>query len=363
MGRPSKGASVFDLLSDDLIIEIFMRLPQFPHLLRVRQVCTRWHRLTYSPRLWISLSFEGHEHVLSYNLSKLCESTPFELVASSIRPAIYKLKPTLRRLRHLSLAKVHGVNEHAVRSIPRTDCANTLESVDLSWCSGATDKSVVEFSRCPRLRELRLSHCREVTRRSVRILAVRCPSLEVLDMNCIGGLRDSLLSIIGQNCPYLRVLNIANGKHITDEGVAHIAKGCPKLEVLDLSWCVRVTDGAVSTIANNVPEIKDIGLSETKVTNVGLIDLTRGCSKLEAIHLARCIHVTDDGVDSIITHCSPRLKSLNLASCEDVSDRSVERLIKECPNLECLDVSKLPCRKISGMLERLTASRNIQVYY
>lgn len=282
----------------------------------------------------------------SENLTSLCKTTP-----------------SLLKLKYLSLAKVHRVSEYAVRMIPRAECAATLESVDLSWCSGATDKSVVEFSRCPGLKELRLSHCRLVTRRSVRILAVRCPRLEVLDMNCISGLRDSLLSSIGQNCPYLRVLNIANGKNITDEGVAGIAKGCPKLEVLDLSWCVRVTDWAVTTIVSNVPGLRDIGLSETRVTNAGVSDLTRGCKKLEAIHLARCINISDSGVESIITQCGSRLKSLNLASCQNVSDTYVERLIGECPSLNCLDVSKLPCRKISDMLHRLTATREIQVYF
>lgn len=335
-----------ELLSDDMLIEIFKRLPQFPNLLRVRQVCKRWYRLSCNPHLWTSLSFAGYEHVTSANLTALCKTTP-----------------SLGKLRKLSLAKVHGVCEYAVRMIPRADCAATLESVDLSWCSGATDKSVVEFSRCPGLRELRLSHCRLVTRRSVRILAVRCPRLEVLDMNCISGLRDSLLTFIGQNCPYLRVLNIANGKNISDEGVSHIAKGCPKLEVLDLSWCVRVTDWAVSAIVSNVPDLREIGLSETRVTNTGIADLTRGCTKLDSIHLARCINISDAGVESIITYCGQRLRSLNLGSCQNVTDEFVERLMVECPSLNCLDVSKLPCRTITDMLAKLTAGREIQVYF
>lgn len=340
-----RGTNLLDLLSDDLLIEVFKHLPHFPHLLRAREVCKRWQQVACSPRLWTSLSFEGHEHVASMSLNSLCKTLSF------------------RKLRKLSLAKVHGVDELCLRMIPRTECAATLESVDLSWCSGASDRSVVEFSRCPGLKELRLSHCRSVTRRSVRILAVRCPRLEVLDMNCISGLRDSLLSFIGQNCPYLRVLNIANGKSISDDGIDHIARGCPRLEVLDLSWCVRVTDSAVSSIAANVPGLREIGLSETRVSNDGIKDLTRFCSKLEAVYLARCGSISDPAVESIISNCGPRLKSLNLASCQNVTDTCVEKLITECPQLNCLDVSKLPCRPISEMLKWLTAERDIEVYF
>ena len=339
---------LIDMLTDDLWVRVFSFLPQFPALLTVRQVCKRWKRLSCNPRLWTSLSFAGQEHVKSANLEALCISND---------------TISLRKLKHLSLAKTHRVSDQTVRLIPRTDCAATLQSVDLSWCSGATDKSVVEFSRCPGLRELRLSHCRSVTRRSVRILAVRCPRLEVLDLNCINGMRDSLLEAIGQNCPYLKVLNIANGRSITDDGIEFIAEGCPRLEVLDLSWCVRVTDWAVSKIAANMRNLRELGLSETRVTDLAISELAQGCSKLEAIHLARCAHISDIGVQNIIRHCSQRLTSLNLASCQNVSDVFVEKLIEECPKLTCLDVSKLPCRPITGILERLTKSRDIQVYF
>lgn len=338
--------AALDRIQDDILVEIFSHLSQFPDLLRVRQVCRRWRALSCDGRLWRTLSFEGHENVSSSALEALCRSTP-----------------GLRTLQILSLAKIHRVSEFAVRNIPRGDCSATLESVDLSWCSGANDKSVVEFSRCPGLRELRLSHCRTVTRRSVRILAVRCPRLEVLDLNCIDGIRDSLLDVIGQNCPRLRVLNIANARNVTDDGVAFLASGCPRLELLDLSWCCKVTDWAVSKIASAMPRLREIGLSETRVTNIGISDLARSCAWLEALHVARCVRISDEGAESIMTYCASRLTTLNIASCHNVTDECVEKLIETCPKLSCLDVSKLPCRLIAGMLERIVAVRAIQVYF
>lgn len=344
--RRSRVKMALDKLQDDLVVEIFTHLKQFPDLLVVRRVCKRWYQLSCDPRLWRTLSFEGHENVTSSNLESLCHSTS-----------------ALTQLRSLSLAKIHGVSEIAVRTIPRTECAATLEQVDLSWCSGASDKSVVEFSRCPGLKELRLSHCRAVTRRSVRILAVRCPRLEMLDLNCIGGIRDSLLEVIGQNCPRLRVLNIANARNVTDDGVAALAKGCSKLEVLDLSWCFKVTDWAISKIALSMPALREAGLSETRITNFGVSELTRNCSQLDALHLARCVRVSNEGVQDIIAHCRERLTTLNIASCHNITDEYVGHLIRFCPNLACLDVSKLPCRNIADMLQKIASVRNIQVYF
>jgi hypothetical protein len=344
--RRSRMRPALELLQDELLVEIFTHLNQFPDLLVVRQVCTRWYNLSRDARLWRTLSFEGHENVTSRDLDSLCEKTP-----------------ALRRLKSLSLARIHNITVEDVRQIPRTECAATLEQVDLSWCSGANDKSVVEYSRCPGLRELRLSHCRLVTRRSVRILAVRCPRLEVLDLNCIGGIRDSLLEVIGQNCPRLRVLNIANARNITDDGVSALAKGCSRLEVLDMSWCLRVTDLSISKVSSNMRCLREVGLSETRVTNCGIADLARNCSELEALHLARCMQISNEGAESIVKYCHKRLTTLNIASCHNVTDACVEHLIRVCPRLVCLDVSKLPCRAISEMLERVAAVRNVQVYF
>lgn len=340
-----KTISYMELLSDCLILEIFQHLPKFPTLIRLREVSQRWNRLVSNSRLWTSLSFEGNEHINSANLNALCK--------------IIKLN----KLRNLSLAKVHGIDEISLRTIPRLACASTLESVDLSWCSGASDRSVVEFSRCPGLRVLKLSHCRLVSRRSVRILAVRCPRLEVLDMNCISGLRDSLLQFIGQNCPYLKVLNIANGKNITDSGLNFIANGCFHLTKLDVSWCERVSDESMMKIAGNLTSLREIGLAETCITDASLKELAKHCIKLECIHVARCSHISDVGVLSIVEVSGKRLRNVNLASCPHVSDQCVKQVIKQCTALHTLDVSKRPCRAIAQLLIRHAEERNIEVYF
>lgn len=311
----------------------------------MRQVCQRWNRLACNPRLWTWLSFHGHENVSSTNLNALSKSV------------------SLKRLRKLSLAKVHSVDESCLRMIPRNDCAATLESVDLSWCSAASDRSVVEFSRCPGLKELRLSHCRHVTRRSVRILAVRCPRLEVLDMNCISGLRDSLLTFIGQNCPLLRVLNIANGKNISDNGLSSIARGCSRLEELDISWCSHITDNAVSRLASHLKHLNNVSLSYTEVTDSGVADLVRNCSALHTIQLAGCSKITDLAIDHIINRCSSRLLSINVANCLNIYDSAIIKLVSQCPRLQFIDACKRSCQNLSDFLTKASEDRQIEIFF
>ncbi len=334
-------------LSDDNLVEIFKHLSQFPDLLRVRQVCRRWRQVAADDRLWKSINFVGHETVSGRQVDAVCQLTP-----------------ALRHLRHLSLERVHGVNEIIVRAIPRAECAATIESVNLSWCSGASDKSVVEFSRCPRLRELRLAHCRLVSRKSIRILSVRCPQLEVLDIGCIAGVRDSLLSVLGKNCIYLRVLNIANAANVTDDGIVALSRGCTQMEKLDLSWCTRVTDWSIGKVARAMPKLTDISLSETKVTDNGLLELTTYCTKLRAIHLAKCSDVTNVGATNIVKNLRDTIEELTLASCSRISDDNIAYIVRNCFKLRWIDVCKLPCRDIDHLLEEIkNSNRNLEVYF
>lgn len=313
----------------------------------MRQVCRRWRQVSADDRLWKSINFIGHETVSARHVDAVCRSTP-----------------ALRYLRNLSLERVHGVSEISVRAIPRAECAATIESVNLSWCSGASDKSVVEFSRCPRLRELRLSHCRLVSRKSIRILSVRCPQLEVLDIGCISGVRDSLLTVLGRNCIYLRELNIANANNVTDDGIAALARGCKRMEKLDLSWNSRVTDWSVTKAARAMPKLTEISLSETKVTDNGVLELASNCPKLRAIHLARCSDVSNDGAFHIVKHLSETIEELTLASCSRITDEYIAEIVRKCTKLKWIDVSKLPCRDINHLLEEIANSnRNLEVYF
>lgn len=284
-------------------------------------------------------------------------------VTSKNFTALFFEVDALQKLKRLSLAKVHGIDGDYLRLIPRFNCAATLEALDLSRCNTATYEVIQEFARCPRLREVRLSHCTNVTGQCVRTLVLRSPRLEVLDITCITDVLDSLLKTIGQGCPFLRVLNIGNAKDVSDEGIGYIVRGCPRLEVLDLSWCGRITDISVLKIAQDIPYLCEVGLSETLVSDAGVSEVVRRCCRLEKISLAGCSNISNTAVGNIVTHCKTRLTYLNLASCKSVTDEYVEVIVEACPRLIYLDVVEKPGRMISMMVERVTRQRDIQIYF
>jgi len=335
----------FDLLPDDMVLAVFAHLPLRDRV-RVSAVCHRWHRLAWEPVLFQEIDFAGMECVDDTMLSKLCADPR-----------------TLSRTRSLALRKCHGVSDAAVRAIATSGSALLLERLDLSWCSGATDYSVAEFARCGKLKELILAHNRGVTRKSLKGVAVACPQLEVLDLTCCNGIRDTLLNMLGTYCHKLRELNLTSATYVTNDGLRELVKRCRRLERLDLSWCTKIGDGAVIPIAENLENLVEIGLSETHLTNRGLMRLVERCRKLQIIHLARCLRISDDGIESIEANLSGTLTQLNLASCHEVNDSAIVSLMSKCRLLKCLDVSKLPCRELTEALKTFAEPLGIQVFH
>mmetsp|Transcript_11464 Transcript_11464/g.35032 ORF Transcript_11464/g.35032 Transcript_11464/m.35032 type:complete len:406 (+) Transcript_11464:359-1576(+) len=338
----SEGITIDDL-SDDLLVSIFKYLKQFPDLVRVLRVCKRWREVGRDPRLWNTLSFENFEHVSDKAVQR-----------------IFSQGETMRSLKSLSLAKCHRISEGTIKQITRSSCVNSLERINLSWCSGASSKSVRELSRFPGLKEVRLAHCRYFLTYSAQFLALCSPQLEVLDLNCCKGIRTGMILCIADHCPKLKHLNIANSRYVTDCAICYLVGKCSELEVLDLSWCTRINGKSLGAIAEKLPKLRKLGLSETQATNSGLLKVVRSCTNLEELLLARC-SIGDLGAAIIARHCKNSLKTLNLASCEDLSDTAVRVLISKCKALTTLDVSRLPCRQISDFLEELP--RQITVYY
>uniref|UniRef100_A0A7S2ZFX3 F-box domain-containing protein n=1 Tax=Rhodosorus marinus TaxID=101924 RepID=A0A7S2ZFX3_9RHOD len=330
-------------LSDDLLVQIFQHLGGLLELMRVLPVCKRWLRVGGDPRLWSTLSFYNYEHVSDAALRSILANGQ-----------------ALRRLKSLSLAKCHRISEDTVRLIPKSPCVNSLESIDLSWCSGASSRSVPIFSRCPGLKEVRLSYCWKVHGRALKCLALRCPRLEVLDINCCTNVRDSHIIAFAEHCRNLRYLNIANARSVSDRAICRLAERCQNLEVLDLSWCSKITDVSLNAIAANLPKLRELRLNETQVSNLGLCQVVKSCKQLEELHLARCA-IGVFAAASIALHCRTNLKILNLACCEAIPDRAVLAILSCCISLRSLDVSTLPCRRIGSVVESL--SGQTIVYY
>lgn len=89
--------------------------------------------------------------------------------------------------------------------------------------------------------------------------------------------------------------------------------------------------------------VTDIDLSDSAVVDdAWLTTFGSECPAITRITATRCKAITDRGVNIIARKKGAVLQALNLAGCEYVSDNGVELLAKHCSNLRFIDLSGCP---------------------
>ncbi|KAI9363133.1 hypothetical protein BD770DRAFT_380878 [Pilaira anomala] len=116
----------------------------------------------------------------------------------------------------------------------------------------------------------------------------------------------SLKTFIAQNCEYL-----------TDVGLLFLVKNCRHLEALDLAGCGRITDN-------------------------GLIKLVIATgSSLRRINLSNCKQLTGISLHAIAKRCGPRLEWLDIDNTSMIQHSHLEYLVTRCPNITRLNLGRM----------------------
>lgn len=130
---------------------------------------------------------------------------------------------------------------------------------------------------CPKLKELDISYCYEVSHKSLALLGTNCPNIRVLKRNFmnwldpsqhIGTVPNEYLDAIPQDCdseaeviaklmPQLLHLEIRFSK-LSARGLSSISNGCTQLQTLDLSGCANVTSRDIANASSQLKNLKDI---------------------------------------------------------------------------------------------------------
>ena len=132
---------------------------------------------------------------------------------------------------------------------------------------------------CPRLRNLILAKCRQITDRAV-----------------------FAITKLGKNLHYIHLGHCAR---ITDLSIEALAKACNRIRYIDLACCVNLTDNSVTKLAS-LPKLKRIGLvkaaaiTDRSIYAMAMGDVKNGkrnmhsVSVLERVHLSYCTMLTLD---------------------------------------------------------------------
>jgi DNA repair protein RAD7 len=192
-----------------------------------------------------------------------------------------------------------------------------------------------------------------------RISIYDCGKLETEDFQKIFG-----------TMPHLEIVNLRFAGQMKDPQVMYLADKCRKIRHLQLGATNLVTDAAWMELFTRLgPQLESLKLSEL---NDSLRDdvvelVAKKCRNLRRLKLRSCAHITEVGIDALLTLKS--LEHLTLAIAPETSVNTLNNLISTFgPKLRtlclenftefddsCLDTIKQSCPKLSKL--RVCGSR------
>ncbi|XP_066157291.1 S-phase kinase-associated protein 2 [Euwallacea fornicatus] len=274
--KPTDKTNYFNLLSDEVIIQIFKWLPK-SCLKDIALCCKRFNLLTYDESLWTRMDV-SNKHlkpgVLGVILSKqviVLRLARSEILGKPILPGCkahledfrsrllyldlsmaYISKPSLvelfkkcRRLKKLSLENIPLNDEVLVALSANKD----IEVINFAMCSGIYEDGLKHLlTNCRQIRELNISWT-YLTAASIQFICENLPpSMDRLNFSgCKKLMHDNCVSMLVSSCPKLRELDLSDCTALTGESVRHITL-LENLKFVSLSRCYLIPYKALSSL-------------------------------------------------------------------------------------------------------------------
>uniref|UniRef100_A0A8D0KGE7 S-phase kinase-associated protein 2 n=1 Tax=Salvator merianae TaxID=96440 RepID=A0A8D0KGE7_SALMN len=256
----------WDTLPDELLLGIFSYL-SLTDLLKVSQVCQRWHRLSTDESLWQSLDLAGKNllpgvighllplGVIAFRCPRSCigdplfkNNRPLRLKHMDLSSCIIKvtdLQSILGKcycLQNLSLEGLQ-LSEDIMKDIAQNP---SLVRLNLSGCSGfSADALETMLKSCPRLEELNLAWC-DFTAEHVQAAVNHIP-ITVTKLNLSGYRQNLLMSDVKtllERCSGLVHLDLSDSVMLKPECFQYFCQ-LNYLEHLGLSRCYQIPPAAL----------------------------------------------------------------------------------------------------------------------
>ncbi|XP_042307325.1 S-phase kinase-associated protein 2 [Sceloporus undulatus] len=256
----------WDTLPDELLLGIFSYLSLID-LLKVSQVCQRWHRLSLDESLWQTLDLAGRNllpgvigqllplGITAFCCPRSCIANPSFKTNRSLRVQhmdlsnctmkVADLQSILSRCQSLQNLSLEGLvlADDIIESIAQN---SNLVRLNLCGCSGFSVETLVAMlNSCSSLDELNLSWC-DFTADHVTAAVNHIPS-KVTQLN-ISGYRHNLLmsdvKTLLERCPNLVHLDISDSVMLKPDCFQYFYQ-LTHLEHLGLSRCYQIPPAAL----------------------------------------------------------------------------------------------------------------------
>ncbi|KAL4563514.1 hypothetical protein LXL04_027557 [Taraxacum kok-saghyz] len=208
-------------MPDELMVNIFQRLPSVEVLKSTRKVCTTWGRICKYPAMWKVINLHKRQ------VDDWCSYFGLE--------ALTKEAVDLSRGELIDIS-IEGFGtddllDHIVLH------SNKLKRLSLASCYCITDNALsMSVKSLPQLEELHLLDT-SIDEQNLEVIGRNCPQLKSFKMSkmCTWTCNDRALAI-ANNMPELRHLELSD-PNMTNDGVEAILNGCRHLQSLYLHDC------------------------------------------------------------------------------------------------------------------------------
>lgn len=253
-----------------------------------------------------------------------------------------------------------GISDEGLSSLHW--CAK-LRSLDVRYCRGISNASILLLESLKHLQELRVGFCGGVTDEGLSYIGMHHRFLTHLDVsgcdkisttsvlatlkhlrilrlrNCSMS-NDSIASLEGL-ADVLVELDVSFCSNITGRGLARIADTFPHLRYLSMDWCEGITDEGLEHVGK-LKRLVSVSMAAcSAITDEGLLHLAP-CGQLECLVIRNCRKITNGGLSFICQHLG-KLQFLDISGCLRITDDGIESL----QNLQLQQFKMQYCSKIT----------------
>ncbi|ERL87642.1 hypothetical protein D910_05033 [Dendroctonus ponderosae] len=278
----------FDLLSDEVILQVFRWLPK-SNLKDVALCCKRFYRLSEDESLWTRMDLAG-KHLKSGQLGIVLSKqvVVLRLARSEVR---HSLNQRIESAPYFKVSnQIMDVTIQPGCQAFEADFQSRLLYLDLSMACIASDSLVVLFNKCRRLKKLSLENVR--VNDSVLLALSANKDIEVINFAMCSGIRVDGLEHLLSNCKQITELNIA-WTYLSSNSIKYICENLsPTMDRLNFSGCRKLmTDRYVASLVSSCPKLRELDLSDCTVITGESIKQITILNKLTFVALSRCYFI------------------------------------------------------------------------
>ncbi|KAK4369985.1 hypothetical protein RND71_009460 [Anisodus tanguticus] len=235
-----------------------------------------------------------------------------------------------QNLKHMCIRKCCFVSDSGLVAFARS--AGYLESLLLEECNRITQTGILNaVSNCRKLKSLSLVKCVGVKDLPPQASSLSpCESLRSLSIRSCPGFGSTSLAMVGNLCPQLHHLDLSGLTGITDAGLLPLLESSKAgLMKVNLTDYLNLTDEVVFSLARLHGETLELLNLDgcRKVTDASLVAIADSCPLLNDLGVSKC-SITDSGVAALSHGVQVNLQILSLSGCSMVTNKSVPSLKK-----------------------------------